>query len=179
MGLFKKKEKKKIELPQNGHWVLVCKECGERLPVPAHTEMPGLVFDFYPETAALQAKYYAQDTGQYTLQLDGLKNFFEVDAEEAGGIVLAASFRDNLKMIHRHIASHHDKFYAMYLQSNDYFKLTYTKGFVPGGLTYENNTLKQFDQLCEIARNPKPGMLDLDKAEIPGYTWALTEVESI
>ena len=58
MGLFKKKEKKKIELPQNGHWVLVCKECGERLPVPAHTEMPGLVFDFYPETAALQVKYY-------------------------------------------------------------------------------------------------------------------------
>lgn len=74
-------------------------------------------------------------------------------------------------MIHRHIASHHDKFYAMYLQSNDYFELTYTKGFVPGGLAYENNTLKQFDQLCEIARNPKPDMLDLDKAEIPGYTW--------
>ena len=82
-------------------------------------------------------------------------------------------------MIHRHIASHHDKFYAMYLQSNDFFKLTYSKGFVPGGLAYENNTLKQFDQLREIARNPKPGMLDLDKAEIPGYTWALTEVESI
>ena len=57
--------------------------------------------------------------------------------------------------------------------------LTYSKGFVPGGLAYENNTLKQFDQLCEIARNTKPGMLDLDKAEIPGYTWSLTEAESI
>ena len=173
MGLFGKKEKKKLVLPENGHWVLVCKECGERIPIPPHTEMPGLVSDFDPDRAMLRVTYSALGKRPFTYAVDGLKNFFDVEAEEPNGLVLAASFRDNLQIIHRHIAKHYNKFNVMYLQSVDFFSLTYTKAFAPGSLTYENNQLLQLDMLVKLAANPKPGMLNPKEAEIPGYSWPL------
>lgn len=172
MGLFGRK-RKELRLPENGHWVLVCKQCGERLPIPPHTEMPGLIFDFQPDSAVLQVTYGISEKDSFTLLLDGLRNFFDVDVEEAGGIVLAASFRDNVKMIHRHIARHYPKFYAMYLQAEDFFKLTYTKIFAPGGLTYENGQLLQLETLVKLAARPGQGKLDPNRAEIPGFTWPL------
>ena len=175
MGLFRKKEKKALVLPENGHWVLVCKKCGHRIPIPAHTEMPGVVFDFNPDQGSFWVTYSYPDKDEsaFTLTASGLKNFFDIEAEEPGGIVLAASFRDNLQRIHRHIAEHYDKFYAMYSQTASDFSLTYTKMFAPGGFTYENNKLLQYDLLKDLAANPKPGMLNPEKAEIPGYSWPI------
>ncbi len=173
MGLFGKKEKKKLTLPENGHWVLVCKECGERIPIPPHTVMQGLIFDFDSDRAALRVTYSAPGKRPFTLAADGFKNFFDIDVEEATGIVLAASFRDNLQIIHRHIARHYNKFNVMYSQSEDFFSLTYTKAYAPGSLTYENNQLLQLDMLAKLAANPKPGMLNPNVAEIPGYSWPL------
>ena len=174
MGLFGKKEKKQIVLPENGHWVLVCKNCGERIPIPPHTDMPGVVFDFNPDRAVLMVTYSAPGKEPYTYAADGFKNFFDVDAEEGRGLVLEASFRSNLQKIHRHIARHYNKFHVMYLQSERLFSLTYTKAFAPASLTYENNQLLQLDMLIKLAANPKPGMLNPNIAEIPGFSWPLT-----
>lgn len=173
MGLLgTKKEKKtkagKYALPENGHYVLKCKECSGEIHIPAHIEHEGLVFDFDPKRGKLTCAY----EGQYTYILDGVLWFFDVGVSEPANQTLHASFRDNMQLIHRHISVHHDTFYLMVSQGETSGYYCYAKYKPNDCLTYRNGRVEGLDELLETV-SIAGRRFDLSKAEIPGVSWPL------
>jgi len=171
MGLFgKRKDKKnKHTLPENGHFVLICKECGERIHIPAHIEHQGLVCDFDPKKVKLTCDY-----GQYTNILDGMGWFFDVGVSEPANQTLYAGVRDNMRLIHRHISLHHDVFYLSVAQGVNNCWYCYAKYKPNDCLTYRNGQVEGMDKLLKTVYMDGR-RFDLSKVEIPGVSWPVED----
>jgi hypothetical protein len=162
----KESKKDKYALPQNGHYILICKECGEIIHIPAHIEHQGLVCDFDPKKIRLTCDF----DGQYTNILDGMGWFFNVGVSEPENQILYAGLKDNMQLIHQHISLHHDVFYLMISQGISDCYYGYAKNKPNDCLTYRNGQVEGLDKLLKtIYMNGR--RFDLSKAEIPGVSW--------
>lgn len=169
MGLFGKKAKAaKYALPENGHYVLKCKECGEEIHIPAHIEYEGLIFDFDPKRIKLTCDY----SGQNTLILDGMGWFFDIGVSEVANQILSADFKNNFQLIHRHISAHRDVFYLMISQGEANCYYCYAKANPGSCLTYRKGRIEGLDELLNTVYMDGR-RFDLSKAEIPGVSWPL------
>lgn len=172
MSLFgmKKAKKGKYALPENGHYILICKECGKKIHIPAHIEHQGLVCDFDPKKIRLTCDF----GGQYTNILDGMGWFFDVGVSEPENQILYADLKDNMQLIHRHISLHHDVFYLMISQGIADCYYGYAKNKPNDCLTYRNSQVEGLDKLLKtIYMNGR--RFDLSKAEIPGVSWPVED----